>query len=473
MTPEQKQEAGKSQLCSMNEESQLCSMNEEWFVVDENGSISVARFVDDPALKRKQLVRYSFADFKRKFETRRYNDPDPRCPKQSIAEAWLDWPAHKQYDRVVFQPCKCPAPEERPHPCPHTPPDVLNLWRGFAVRPQAVGSCKRIHKHLLDVVCGGEWTLYEYLLNWMARLVQNPEKPGEVALVLRGKEGCGKSIVGRIFHRIFGQHALAVSSPKYVVGDFSAHLQDVVFLDCAEALFAGDRATASKLKAMITDPALIIERKGADPVPWPNALSFFMTSNDAHVVHAGSESRRFFVLDVSDSKCGDRVYFKALADEIDGDACGAFLHELLARDISAWEHRDFPVTDALRDQRERSLTGVLAWALDLASRGLVRTRNGSMPWRPFFGTRELYEDFSEWLLGQKYGPRTLSHNTFARDLRTLLRLHWQRRPKVSQDVPASVGDVPGFQMPETVLAFERLVKERAGLLSEEDEEEAA
>ena len=339
------------------------------------------------------------------------------------------------------------------------------------------GSFERIEEHLLHVVCGGDERLFDYLFKWMARLVQEPGKPGEVAVVLRGKEGVGKSVVGVILRRIFGQHALAVSSPKYVVGDFNSHLADVVFLDCAEALFAGDKATASKLKALITDDTLILERKGADAVQWPNALSVLMTSNEDWVVPAGPESRRFFVLDVDDKKRGDQAYFDALFAEVESDdAVGAFLHELLSVDVKGFKHRSVPSTDALRDQRERSLTGVLSWALDLASRGgIVRTRSGSQAWRPFFATRELFEDFSEWVLGQKY-DRALAVNTFARDVRNVLGLHAQRRAKTSQGAPPSVQDVPGFQMPETVMAFERLVRERAGLLGDEEaacDEEAA
>ena len=61
----------------------------------------------------------------------------------------------------------------------------------------------------------------EYVLNWLAHLVQKVGKKMTVALVAIGKEGTGKSIVGRIIGIILG--------PRY-------------FLDYpnAKAFFCGD-----------------------------------------------------------------------------------------------------------------------------------------------------------------------------------------------------------------------------------------
>jgi hypothetical protein len=468
MTPETQRAA------DVSDDPELFYMNEKWFVLDEGGRLSVVRSVRDEALGRACLVRYSFSDFKRKLEPYVH-----KASGKQLAEKWLSWEKRRQYDRVVFRPHE--GREEAAREVKTlTPHDVLNLWGGFSVQPKP-GLSDRIQEHLRDVVCAGDLEHFDYLFKWMARLVQFPGKPGEVAVVLRGKEAVGKSVVGWMLRRIFGQHALAVSSPKYVTGDFNSHLADVVFLECSEALFAGDRQTASKLKAMITDDTLIIERKGSDAVSWPNALSVFMTSNEDWVVPAGPESRRYFVLDVSDERRGDTAYFDALVSEIkDDNALGAFLYDLLTIDLSGFKHRNVPVTDALQDQRARSQTGVLAWALDLAGRGVLQTRNGSQHWRQFFTTRELYEDFEEWRTS-KPRERDLSCETFGRELKKTVGLFWQRRARVGQGAPERARDVPGYEMPKTVAAFDRIVRERAGLLEDEDplgitpvqEEEAA
>jgi len=442
MTPEkalQVLEAGERQLLAMTDAG--------WFQLDEGGKLCIARFVQDDALRRRRLQRYSFVDFERKFSTVKHF-----ASKLSLGKAWIEWSGKKSYDRVVFRPLET------------TDPNVLNLWEDFGVPEAPGGSSLRIQEHLQDVVCSGDTRHYRYLLAWMARLIQKPGALGEVAVVLRGKEGTGKSVCGKILRRILGQHALAVSSSKHVTGEFNQHLADCVFLEASEAFFAGDKATYSKLKALITEDTLTIERKGVDAVQWPNRLTIFITSNDPHVIQASPESRRYFVLEVSDKKRGDKKYFDALHAEVDDPiSLGHFLHVLLNLDLRGFDHRDFPEGSALFEQRERSASGVIAWSLDLLARGgLLRTPKGEAPWRQFFATEELYNDYTLWVSGQRY-EKPLSRNLFVKDLKTQLGLSWLKRPGVSLEAPSWVRELPGIFLPDTLEAFEAIVQERAGL----------
>lgn len=436
--------------------TRLLEMNGEWFVLDEHGALSVCRFTPDDATGRERLDRYTFTAFRQKLGSTYVPVGAGERPKNA-AEAWLEWPGRRSYDRVTFAPNGDAGD------------DVLNLWRGWGVKPRPGGDCEAIIDHLHDVVCDGDFELFKYLTSWMARMVQYPDQPGEVAVVLRGKEGTGKSVVGKLLRRMAGQHGIALSNPKHLVGDFNAMLEDAVFVEASEALFAGDRAVASRLKALVTDDTITIERKGVDAREAKNRVHLLMTSNENWVVPAGPDSRRWLVLDVSDAHRGDTAYFDQLWRQVnDDDSVGAFLQELLGTDLSGFNVRRVPGTDALRDQRERSLTGVLAWALDLASRaGIVQTERGPEPWRSFFGTRELFADYRLWVRDQKF-ERPLSVETFGREVKALLGLRWQRRASGDQFVPEHVKNVPGYVMPSTTRDFDRLVRERAGLLDEQD-----
>lgn len=431
--------------------SKLTELNRDYFVLDDHGDLTVCRFTRDDVTGRERLDRYSFAAFRQKFSS-------SFVGHENLADAWLKWPGRRSYDRVTF------APDGQ------VPANVLNLWRGWGVAPRR-GYCERILDHLGDVVCGDS-RVYEYLLSWMAHMVQRPDRPGEVAVVLRGREGTGKSVVGKLLRRIAGQHGIALSNPKHLVGDFNSMLEDAVFVEASEALFAGDKQVASRLKALVTDDTITLERKGQDAREVRNRVHLLMTSNEDWVVPAGPESRRWLVLDVSDEKRGNTEYFDALWAEVNSDECvGAFLQLLLDRDLTHFNVRRVPGTDALRDQRERSLTGVLAWALDLASRGgVLRTRSGVEPWRSFLTVRELYEDFSEWVAGQRF-ERALPVNIFSRDLQRLLGLHQQREARVGQPVPDRFRGMRGFVMPASVAAFETLVRAKAGLIEEEPNDE--
>jgi hypothetical protein len=427
---------------------QVAALNDEWCVLDESGKMFVCRFATDVfpnGQSRRRLVRYSFPDFKRKHE-------NVRIGGETLGEAWLAWPGRRQYDRAVFDPTAAT-----------NDPAVLNLWRGWAIEP-APGDWSLIRRHIVEVVCGGNASCAEYLIKWMARLFQRPNELGFVVPVLRGKEGVGKSVLGYAIRRVLGQYGLAVSNPHHVVGNFNAHLRDLLFLEASEAFFAGDRAQANQLKALITDDMLVIEAKGVDAINVPNMLHVFMTTNESWAIQAGPESRRYFVLDVSDVRRGDADYFKALFAQVKDDrAIAGMLHDLLAMDLSEFNVRGFPVTDALLDQRERSLTGVLAWALDVADRGRLESTAGAVPWRPFFSTHELFEDFRWWSSRNRY-ERGMSRESFGRALKAELCLEAKREcPRALADgLPLDARGKPGY-MVDTVEAFCARARRAAGL----------
>ena len=105
----------------------------------------------------------------------------------------------------------------------------------------------------------------------------------------------------------------------------------------------------------------MIEAKYANAVLVRNCLHLIVASNDDWVVPAGTDERRFFVLDVSPLKTADYQYFEALDAELKNGGLAAMLHELLHRDISAFNVRSVPQTTGLVDQKVRSLRGVDAW----------------------------------------------------------------------------------------------------------------
>src|SRR5262249_36110489 len=147
----------------------------------------------------------------------------------------------------------------------------LNLWTGFSC--DAVdGDCGLYLDHLIQIVCSGNQDHSEYLLNWMANAVQHPDKPGEVAVVLRGRERVGKGVFAKEFGRLFGSHFLQLIQAKHLTGHFNSHLQQCSVLYADESFFAGDRSHESTLKGLITEDTVMIEPKGCDSFPVCNCI---------------------------------------------------------------------------------------------------------------------------------------------------------------------------------------------------------
>jgi len=234
------------------------------------------------------------------------------------------------------------------------PEHTYNLWRGFGVAPapSAVGP---ILDYLLKVVCQNDATNYQYLVNWLASGIQHPERQGEVAVVLRGLKGVGKSTLGRLMLKIFGQHGMQITNSKHLVGNFNSHLRNTAFLFADEAFFAGDRTGENVLKGLVTEPHIVIEKKGVDAVVARNRLKILMCSNSEWVVPATSDERRFFILDVSDEQRGRVTYWQQLNNAVDNGGAAGFLHHLQQTDISKFNVRVVPNTSGLDSQKLQSL----------------------------------------------------------------------------------------------------------------------
>jgi phage/plasmid-associated DNA primase len=191
-----------------------------------------------------------------------------------------------------------------------------------------------------------------------------------------------------------------VAHAKHLVGSFNAHLRDAVFVFADEAFFAGDKQHEGALKALVTEPSITIEAKYQNPIMIANMTHILMASNSDWVVPASTDERRFCVMDVSDTRIGDRAYFNKLNAQMENGGLAAMLHDLLHRDLSGFDVRTVPQTDALADQKRHSLDSLNRWWSTVLHRGFVwRSRHGSqtfIAWSDFVSTELLHHSYLQW-----------------------------------------------------------------------------
>ena len=324
------------------------------------------------------------------------------------AEAWFTHPRRLQYiDGTVFEPATYSHGIETPAV---TNEKVLNLWEGYAIEPSQGGSWKLLNNHLLNVICCGDQPCYTYLLNWIARCLQRPDLNGQVAVVLKGEKGCGKGTLGNFLVSLFGQHAQHINNASHLIGKFNSHMDNCCFLFADEVFFAGDKAQENLLKGLITEPTLMIERKGIDVISSCNRLKILMASNNDWVVPATADERRYFVLDVSNQYRNQPNYFNALNDEIQQSKNqAAFLYDMLHRDISTFMVSQYPDTPALKHQRAQSLNSFGQYWLEALTRGYLyqssETLNQSSlsVWHEIASNELINRGYEQWCQINKTG----------------------------------------------------------------------
>ena len=165
-------------------------------------------------------------------------DPAGKVKTVTWARAWLNSAGQRRHEGIEFYP--------DPNNAVGTP-GYLNLWRGFAFKPAAKpNGWQTLRDHLLNNVCGGDEKLFTWVVAFFAHMVQRPRERIGVALVLRGKQGSGKTIVGEHFGALFPQHYFLVDDPRYVTGQFNVHMASCLLLQADEATWAGDKAAEGR-----------------------------------------------------------------------------------------------------------------------------------------------------------------------------------------------------------------------------------
>ncbi|QQN74711.1 primase-helicase family protein [Croceicoccus sp. YJ47] len=356
------------------EEPMLARLNADHAVIMSYGNacrvVSWQPSEVDP--NRQEMVVQSFADFKNRYLNVRVQTGQTKEGNPVYSPAgkwWLEHPLRRQYRSVVFLPNE--EVDDR---------FEYNLWRGLAVQPRA-GEWPLLRELIEDVLAAGDRDAAKYLLNWAAYSVQHPERRAEVAIVLRGGKGTGKSTFGRLMSRIFGQHGTTIASSHTMTSNFNKPLHDCCLLFADEALARGESKAEGIIKSLITEPNIMIEPKGVDPFPSRNRLKVIIASNDEWVVSASADERRFAVFNVSPDKAfppgspetDERVqWWIKLNEEIDNGGLEAFLHDLMAMDLGNWHPRlDVPQTVALREQKIKTLKPMEEWLLDVIEAGII------------------------------------------------------------------------------------------------------
>ena len=306
----------------------------------------------------------------------------------SIIDLWYDSPRRREYKAIVFDPDR------------QDDQSYYNMYRGFDVEPKE-GNWSLMRNHIHDIISSGNNEIFNYIMGWMARIVQDPggQRPGTV-IVLKGKQGTGKGCFVTYFGKIFGSHFSHIMNPDHLTGKFNNHLNKALLVFVDEGVWGGDVQRAGILKGMITEETIMCEPKGKDPFPVKNHSNIIIASNNDWIVPAGFEERRFFVLNVAEEKMQDTDYFEAIYNEMKNGGCEAMLYDLLHYNYSSINLRKFPRTEALFDQMLLSMPTYKQFWYEVLRQGSI---NSSGKWPDHYVADLLYEHYVKFsnIMGER------------------------------------------------------------------------
>lgn len=216
--------------------------------------------------------------------------------------------------------------------------------------------------HIRDTICSGDADLYEYVLTWFAQSFYTPWEKTQIVLLFFGEQGVGKSILPDLLinKHIYGEYAITMDGIGKLVQRFNSAIQDKLCIVCNEVSSADGtwHSNFERLKSLITDPYMCIEKKGIDVVEdYPNYSNFIFTTNNSDSVKLGKGDRRYCCIQVSDHRKGDFDYFEQLAKACNKHAARLF-YDHCKQYIGRRNLKRIPMTTLKQDMLSLSYNSV-------------------------------------------------------------------------------------------------------------------
>ena len=275
-------------------------------------------------------------------------------------KVWLADKDARRYDGLTFSP-------ER-----EVSPRFFNMWRGFTVEPmlfedatpQAQAALDDYLDHALNNVCNGDEKLFHYLMCYAAHIFQKPWQKPLVALVFKGAKGVGKNAFIKFINDLLGMHAILTAKKRFLLGQFNSHFEACLTFTLDEAVWGGDKEAEGGLKDLITGDYHNIELKGKEMYKVTNLTRVFIIGNEAWLVPASDDERRYAIFNVNANKQMDTKFFDTMRINMEAGGSRLLLNYFLSYDIKGTNINIAPQTQGLLDQKIASLDMLGQWWFD-------------------------------------------------------------------------------------------------------------
>ena len=221
---------------------------------------------------------------------------------------------------------------------------VYNLFNGF-IEPHEGNGHEQYLEFIRKGICSDNEEHYNYLMDYMAHMVQKPTARPDVAIVLYGHDkGTGKDTFHQLLGRIFMNGGYSKLTEETLMGRFNRPMEDCLLGYAEELVFGGSHKEDSKLKSLITSSTHTIERKGFESYEVSNFIRLVVTSNSSRPVKATDGERRYFALTPSLLYKADFQFWDDLYTNFDASNLLYFLQH---RYIEKFQPRNIPHSEHL------------------------------------------------------------------------------------------------------------------------------
>lgn len=215
-----------------------------------------------------------------------------------------------------------------------------------------------------EVICDSNDEVYKYVIGWLAKMIQQPGVKNETAIILKGLQGIGKNRFTDIISELLSGYSIKnVTEISELTGNFNSVVENKMFIVLNELKNVGDdrMANFNALKSIITDDTIRINEKNQPRRTAQNVANFMFCTNNSYPVKIEVGDRRYVVLSVNGKYKGNFKYFEQLMNSCTTEFYDNLLTYFMKYDLSTFNVRLIPTTEAKEDLIEVSCSPIDEW----------------------------------------------------------------------------------------------------------------
>ena len=262
------------------------------------------------------------------------------------------------------------------------PSNIYNMWRPFAGElftgeyEKNNEALQMVLKHIC-ILCNNEKAVYEYIINFIAQMIQFPETKTIVPTLI-SKQGAGKGSLIKLCTKMLGaEKVIETTEPsRDVWGQFNGMMVNSFLVNLNELSKRETMESEGKIKGLITDPTLTINNKGINQFKIKSHHRFIITTNDEEGgMKTTDDDRRNLIIRSSDELIGNKEYFSKLHDYLEDEAVIRTCYDYFKSipDMDKFGQIPIPQTEYQNECKKLSTSPIDLWLEDLTRSNMDET----------------------------------------------------------------------------------------------------
>lgn len=345
-----------------------------------------------------------------------WNEHTHQIEKKAFIHLWMQDEHLKMYDQIVFNP---QTNKEHFTVIQNGRVEThINLFKRLRCHvfveefpdddPELLEEALAFFKRQL---CADHDLFYEYMLKWMAFVVQRVGQKIGILPVFKSIQGTGKTLWWKWFSNyIIGtSYSHMEQDMNKLLGRFNSIVENKLFFVANEISFKDTKDEQNKLKSFISDYEISIEKKGIDSREQLNYMNYVCTTNNDLPFTITPDDRRFVGMEgkhVKRLSAEEKEKYIPMFDMRNNihpnkQLIATFARFLLGIDISSFDPiEDRPKTDFYQESLESLCPDIVLFLYYYTTDGDGRKYNENV------GRLHLYEEYATW--HSRYGNQNYS-----------------------------------------------------------------